>query len=437
MDLIRLGPPGDTSYLPDTMIEGYSSAIWTERFVSPGDFQIKTPYIEKMLALLPEKTLISHRQTREVMMVEDHLIAVNPEGIPELTIVGRSVDSILESRYVEGPYNKRRKMAKVYSNTGAALVLVWNVTRNGSGNDVTRQLSGEDNDGDPHTWNTKDQIPNVSVSDSVANTDPVKRKWLREGMLYPQLIKFLNMGDAGIRTIRPPTDSEQQVSVRVNKNPAEGNFGDIVRTEVTNVTSLRFDIFDGLDRSHTQSANPKVIFNTLRGDILNAQNLWSIRDWKNACEVAASIQVPDVYRSGQSGYTGWDRRVMMYDAGEPDFGMERPEQPGRNASNAEWDAYEAKLAKWKNKRDAANEEFKEDSQDEALRELNKFRKLKVFTGDISTETPYKYKEHYNLGDIVSLKGKYGQIERMLVSEYVRTEDFEGDRGYPGLTLVDE
>lgn len=411
--------------------------IWTERFLSPGEFQLKTPYIEEMLEILPEKTLISHRQTKEVMMVEDHMIADNQEGIPELTVIGRSVDSILESRYVEGPYNKRRKMAKVYSNAGAALVLVWNVTVNDSGNDVTRQLSGEDNDGDPYTWNTKDPIPNVSVSDSVADPDPVKRKWLREGMLYPQLIKFLNMGDLGIRTIRPPTASEQQVRVRNQKNPSEGAFGDIVRTEVLNVNSLRFDVFSGLDRSHSQTTNPKVIFNTLRGDILNAQNLWSIRDWKTACEVAASINVPDVYRAGQSGYTGWDRRVMMYDAGEPDFGMDRPEQPAHNASDAAWDAYEAKLAKWKNKRDAANAEFLEDSQDEALRELNKFRKLKVFTGDISTETPYLYNVHYGLGDIVSLKGKYDQVTKMLVSEYVRTDDLEGDRGYPGLSMLED
>jgi hypothetical protein len=89
---------------------------------------------------------------------------------------------------------------------------------------------------------------------------------------------------------------------------------------------------------------------------------------------------------------------------------------------------------WRNKRNAIAEEFKIDNADDALRALKRQRRVSMFTGNISPMAPYQFKRDYNLGDLVTLYGDYGQVEIMMVNEYIRTEDAEGDRGYPGLTL---
>ncbi len=53
-------------------------------------------------------------------------------------------------------------------------------------------------------------------------------------------------------------------------------------------------------------------------------------------------------------------------------------------------------------------------------------------GQISEESPFKLGRDYYLGDRVTLLGQYDFAQSMRVSEYIRTEDADGDRGYPGL-----
>lgn len=419
MDVVRLD---SSSYIPDDLIEGYDSMIWTERFQTHSSFEMQTPLVQETLNLLPEGTFISTLQSEVVMEVETRNIKEDDEGRRVLVVSGREVTSILDSRHVEAPYGKRRKMAKKYSPTGAAAVLIWNVIDNHANKDVTRS-----ND---FPWTSKDKVPNVSVSDSVPVDGTLRNWWLEQGPLWPQLEKIMLDGDLGLRTIRPESGPMTRIAIE----SALANRGDIIRTVITDVTSLRFDIYKGLDRSHLQSANPKVGFNYIQGHIENDEYLFSKQDLKTACEVMTGVGGDDVYRSGDSGLTGWARRVMSYDGGEPEYPKEKPTYPGKNATNADQTKYEDDLAEWQDKKAEVDAEFLADVQDDALRALKKQRRIKLFSGDISPLAPYVYGTHYKLGDFVTLYGDYNQTERMVVSEYVRTEDAEGDRGYPGLIL---
>lgn len=400
MEIVRLGVAYSTDYVPDLVVENLSEIVWTERFLEPGEFEFKTPNIEETLAILPEMTLVSHRETADVMMVETHEIQTDENGNHLLSIRGRSVDAFLEHRHVESSYGKKRKMAKNYSPRGAAAVLLWNAIDNPSEFDVTRDGS--------YPVPGRDQIPNVMVTDS-ANGDDSRRWWLEEGPLYPQLIDILTRYDIGLRIIRP--SGTNGTRVKVLTSPAER--GNIERTYVTNITALRFDLFQGIDRSHLQSGNERVAFNTLHGDILSANYLFSVQNFKTACEIMSGAGGSDQYRNNtEQNYTGWRRRVMSHDAGEPEY----PD----GATNAQ--------------KSNINDEFRADAETDALRALKRNRRVKIISGDISPQAPYQYKVHYNLGDTVSLFGDYGQVAAMVVSEYIRTQDADGDRGYPGLVV---
>lgn len=427
MDIIRLGDPYSSAYTPDaSVIEGYSSMIWTERYRDPGEFEMVTTRIEETMDLLPEMTLISHRDTDEVMMVESHLIETDDDDLETLRVKGRTVDSFLENRFVESKYGKKRKLRKNYVAAGAAQLLVWQAVDNASGKDVTRE--------DDFSWNTKDVIPNVMVSDNVSDYGESRRWWVQEGLLYPQLMNILVRGDLGIRVLRPNGPYESSGITRVSVATALGTRGDITRDLISTTGTLRFDIYQGKDRSHTQSDRPVVGFNYIRDEIENGQYLFSIKDFKTACEIMSGKGGPDVYRNEtQQAYTGFRRRVMGFDAGEPEE-PDKPTYPGKNASNAEQTLYDTKLAEWQDKVEEITEEFLEDAEKDALRGLKKAPRVYVFSGDISPLADYTYKTHYDLGDTVTLYGKYGQTERMIVSEYVRTDDAEGDSGYPGLMM---
>lgn len=436
MDLIKLAPttpnnPQDPNptlpYYADVIIDGWSSLIWTERFQEPGEFELRTKMVERGMEELLEGTLLGLVQSDDVMIVEDRKISQDSNGHFELVVSGRSADSILMYRHIEAKYGKKRKMARKYSPRGAAAVLIWNAVDNPSGNDVTRE--------DDYTWNTKDVIPFVSVTDSAPAGATNRDWWLREGPLYPQLQKILRRGDLGLRMIRPNgTGSGTSISVATNL----ADRGTITRTPRTNMTSLRFDIFKGIDRSHTQTDNPVVAFYSSLGHLDSQNYFFSTRDYATACEIMSSVSVTDFYRNdAQKELTGWNRKVLSFDAGEPDL-PDPPEDPGKNATKAQNDKYDADMAAWKNKVANIKDEFRNDATDDARTYMKEHKRVSLFEGDVSPLAPYKYRRDYFLGDTVTLYGDYRQTERMIVTEYVMTENTEeGERGYPGFTLFDE
>ncbi len=167
-----------TNFVPDELIEDCSSKIWTERYQDPGEFELKTNQVNKLLKLLPEMSLITHRETKEVMYVETHSIGLDSNGFPELTIKGRSLAAFLENRYLEGPYPKKKyKMAKDYTAVQAAIVLLWNCLINPSDRDVTRA--------GPWTRSPLDKIPDTVVTNSTNVTGTSKKRWLEGGEMQP------------------------------------------------------------------------------------------------------------------------------------------------------------------------------------------------------------------------------------------------------------
>lgn len=456
MDIIRLGLPYTTNYKADELVEGLKSAIWTERFAGNSEFEFHTYDIDNTMALLPEDTLISHTDTNEVMMVEDHLITYD-ESLRkyDLKITGRSLAMFpMDHRFVEGPYQKKRQMVKNYTPVGALAVLLYNVVDNDSGFDVTRKDLKKVYNGDPdngaasvalvettYPWNTKDKIPNVSVTDSVVAAGDNQDWWVTEGQLGPQFLDILNKNNLGLRIIRPNGTSGKIVTVG---DTGYADIGDITRTQTDNIGSLRFDIYDGLDRSISQSDNPQVVFSVGRGDVDKPQYLFSVKEFKTAIEVMSDPSGDDVYRTDtQKAWTGLQRRVGSFDGGKPDIPdePERPDPPGANATSAEKKKYDRQLERWKQnhddwKLDKADilAKFALDNQNKGARMLHKQRKVYQFSGGANSETPYNYKEHYNLGDRVTIQGDYGLVQDMIVAEHVRTQDATGESEYPGLTL---
>jgi hypothetical protein len=446
MDVVRLGPAYNTAYIPDELVEGYSSCIWTERFAAPGEFEIKTPHINAMRTLLPEDTLISHLDTREVMMVENHVIEVNDEGVPELVITGRDLKTWLEHRYVESKYQKKRKMRRNYTAVDGLAVLAWQAFVNGTGKDVTRGDPNPWDDTDAsdtdYPWTTYDVLPNVVITDSVPvdGSGVAKRWWLTEGLLGPQFWVFMNKYKLGIRALRPQQGAGSKQVITVDHTPLADR-GKVSKVSTDISVKMAFDLYKGLNRSEDQSTNPVVSFSTLQGDLGSPQYLWSKKDYKTVIEIISGVGIGDQTRPGEGALTGWKRKVDQLDAGTPDIPTEpeRPKDPRKNATNAEvnaWkddiDAWKIKHGKWVTRKNSIISEFTADVKDDASNLLDLRRPVRVMTGDISTLTPFQYKVHYDLGDKVTTHGDYGMVENMIVSEYIRTDDQDGDRGYPGL-----
>lgn len=409
MDVLRLDR---SSYLPDKLIEGYESMIWTERFLPSGDFQMKTTLVDETVKLLPEMSLISLRDTKEVMYVTTHDYSYNSDGYFEVTIKGKSVDTFVQHRTLEGPYKKKYKMARNYTRAEASAILLWNSLVNPTENDVTRA--------GPWTRSTLDTIPNFAISDSSTVGSGSKRKWLTGGQVYPQLIDFLGKNHLGIRTIRPDSGPAKIVSVSTNDK------GIISYNTVTNTTKMRLDLYNGVDRSRNQQTRNRIIFHQMSDHVVDPKYLRSIETHATMAFVVSSVGIIYVYRNRPRDKVlgGWDRRVVWVDGGEPET----------EDTDVDDDLTKAQI---RNRNAAIRAEFKEDLPEAGEIALENNDRTNLFEGQISENVAYKYNRDYFLGDQVTLMGEYGPPETMFVAEYTRTEDKEGDRGFPGLVVVGE
>lgn len=416
------------NFIPDLYIEGgehgYTSMIWTERYNTDGEFELKTPLVDWTKNNLPEGSLITHRETNETMMVETHSIGRDSDGAAELTVTGRALTAFTNFRHLEGPYPKKKyKMSKLYSTKEAALILLWNSLVNPTTHDVTRA--------GPWERDILDTVPDSVVTDSTTKSRTPKKRWLTGGQMGPQLNALLVQGNIGFRTIRPNTGPARRVSVSTDDK------GGITYTNDSYIPNLRWDLYDGVDRRYVTGNSTEVIFSYAAGHVDEPSYLWSISNYMTMAFVISGAGVRQYWRDRASEKTlgGLDRRVVWVDGGTIDLAdIPSADDQKDNETDAE---FRARVRAVKAQNTADKEEFKDNLDDMGEQNLDKTDKTHIMDGKISPDCPYEYgpDKHYYLGDTVSLLGEYGFNQPMRVAEYVRTDDAEGDRGYPGLVEV--
>jgi len=269
MDIFKLTP----TYYPSTTFKRKKedTIIWTERFLEAGDFLIKTVDDTSIINTFPKGTLVSHTDTKEVMMVETHHISRDKDKKIITEVSGRSVesfaenrvtrwtnlplyDSVTEEQYVE-------TIAAMPAETIAQDLLRWAL-----------QNGYADSD---------DEISNLIITSSIRVLDSPLEQVIQRGDVYSRVLELLRVSNAGIKTVRP--------------NGAQ--------------TTLNFVIHDGLDKTNS------VVFSTQNGDLEDAEYLWSIRNLKNYAQVSTHIDSRlHRHRALGSDVFGWNRRIMYVEA---------------------------------------------------------------------------------------------------------------------------
>jgi len=402
MDVLRLN---DTSYLPDELVEGYSSMIWTERHTGHGEFQLHTPLIQKTKELIPEGSLLTLLDSPEIMEVETHSISVNDDGEQELKITGRTFDKLFLDRIIlGGNHTQEWPTSQMYRSNELVSALIWNAVSNPTGkNPLSKGMGAE----------LLDRIANIVITDSSALSEDPTMWWVKPGPLQEFLDDVLAISGLGIRTIRPTNVGGAVVSFDVSDTT---NYGKYSKTSHSPVTEVQFNVYQGADRTRYSSTNEPVVFHYASGHIDSPEYLFSSKDIKNIAYVTSSIggvfvhkmdgdfwwtpgtQAPPVNPSGRA------RKMLWVDGGSI-------------GSDEDFATFINALAQ------------------KGMAELAKHNRQILFDGAISPLSPHKYGVHYFLGDTVTLSAEYGFEQDMMVAEYVRTDDETGDQGFPTLILA--
>lgn len=382
MDIIRFPEShGSTLNLQNaSLVEGWDSVTWIERYRDSGEFTIKADASSHILAGLPIDSLISHTNTPEIMVVESHHIESQGDGeVDKVTITGRSFETFLEQRVVgvnnnwstttfpvpdyildaERSWIQAEKLINDHIHAGSALV--------DPDNGITNVLAVMSNE--------LRARPLTSFE---------RARSIKRGDVYSRLMEILADDSLGLRSSRPCSASVINELEGVPEN------------------TLALEVHQGIDRSRS------VAFSSAYGDIDSADYLRTSKKLKNAVLVSGRWVETVVF---DDSITGIDRRWLHIDASDID-------QQYSGVPTGSDLSFTLSLMRSRGR--------------QALSSRND---VEISNVEIDTHFErYKYRADYQVGDLVGVAGEYNSSAVMRVIEHVEIEDDDGESGYPTLAL---
>lgn len=263
----------------ETVIDRFTSLIWTERFSAFGDFQLVIQSNVQSRNLLQEGEMLAINGSDRIMVIETVEDKDDSDGRSLLTLTGRSLEAVMQLRV-----NSSTLFA---SATGGPP----NVNTTGTPGEIARYQF------DSYCRNNT-SFPQENIP------------FITDGSLYPA------------STITEP-DMTITMSVDINNvYDAIKNLCDIYGLGFrlyrgADDSKLYFDVYSGNDLTTAQTALPSVIFSPDLDNLTDAAQLSSIENYKNVAYVLAPNGSRIVYPEGvDPSISGFDRRVMFVDASD-------------------------------------------------------------------------------------------------------------------------
>jgi len=285
MDIFRFNFEGDPTELDfGEYINGITSVVWTERYAEAGEFEIQAPLSSNIRDDLPIGCLISHTDTNDVMIVENHEIKEQENAESIVIVTGRGLETILEQRQV-GYYLAPNSWFIIEYLLAADIVC----------NQIVKLINDHI---DPAT-STADNYNGFRARTYLTEGTSAERA-IEKGDIYKRATELLPIDDLGLKVVRSSTEAG------------------------TNWYNTDFVIHQGEDK------RDRVIFSWKSGDLEATNYLFSHKKKKNAFLVMGRYIWLYVF---DTNITGYYRRQALVDASDIDGGYQADEitDPIRNS----------------------------------------------------------------------------------------------------------
>lgn len=277
MDIFKFNNPNHPLKMEDgEILNGFESKLWIERYNETGEFSLRAKTSTGMKTKLPIGSFISHIDTTEVMVVENHEISDGHSRNSDIIISGRGFESFFENRIVGS--NQSFPVVGPLSD----FILAPDYTWIQAIDLVARHVL------DGFLINDDNAIPWMQLTYTVPGVGEAIQRLIKRGSLYSRLLELLAVDNLGIKVVRP------------------GEW------EATELLTIVFHV--GTDRTN------EIIFSHDAGEIETADYLWSIKKLKNAALVSGRwietvVLGPEVEIN---------RRMMFIDASDIDNAYSEP-----------------------------------------------------------------------------------------------------------------
>ena len=377
------------------IVDNFESLIWSERYYGDGDFELVVPLSMDVIEKIPMGIFLGTSTSNEIMIAETVQIEDR-----KVNIKGISLLSWLNNRFIRN--SKLHKIRDWQIEDKVPEEILWMMV-NAS---INPEFLTSENTDIHENYLSKLVIPELGLHNYPDFTvDPVTVT-VSFGPLYDELQKVAMAYGVGM-----------QILLETNLDP-------------TAEFPLGFRTYRGLDKTSSQNENPIVRFSPSLDSLTNIKELQSQSAYKTIAfafapsldettdlgdpslgEHNAGIAFP-VGMGHVDEYTGFDCRAIQVFADDVS-GFPLP------ISNRQIRSLIKILST------------------AAKKQLADATIVKAVDGEIVSTDMFQYGRDYSLGDLVEIEGNSGVIKKALVTEYIRVQDMEGERGYPTVTVVED
>ena len=340
----------NSKFSPEHIIDIYESLIWTIRYDSYGDFELTVPAKEQYISILKRGSYISISESDRVMIVEDMRITSDSEDGNKLIVAGRSLESVLERR------------------------IIWGMQQVTGSVDVC--------------------IKNILDANIVSPSDP-NRKISNFTYRFPD--------DAYIKSCKLDAQfTGVNLYVAVSSMCIEFGLGFKI---LLDGEKLVFELFNGADRSYSQTANPYVIFSPKFENLSNGSYVENSSDYKNAVLVGGTGEGADRVYLGIGEDSGLERRELFVDARD----IVPYDEEGQVLDP---ELYILQL------------------YTRGYDKLQEYKSEVLFEGNAGNSDIFTYQRDFFIGDIVQIEDEFGHSATARISEWIVSDDSSGLYAYP-------
>ena len=250
-----------------SVVENFSSFVWTDRYYSAGDFELYVPPTIRVLTQYIPDYYVVRPDSEHVMIIDSVLLEEDDDGY-SYKISGESLESILKRR------------------------ILWTDTT----------LSG----------NLQDAIETL-LNGSIISPSIADRKI--------DNFVFVKSEDEAITSLtieEAEYSKDETIYDIIEKNCQEFEIG--FKVTLTSDNKFAFTLYKGVDRSYDQTAVPYVIFSPAFDNLTSSSFLKSYTDYKNVALVTGTSTDSEGESTDLSTVvgeaSGLDRRETHIDAGD-------------------------------------------------------------------------------------------------------------------------
>lgn len=365
-----------------SIIDTYESAIWTERYLEPGDFELYIPINNTIPSSISIGKYLIQKDSELAMIIESIKIQTEIDDSNKLIVTGRSLESILDRRIL---WNKMVFNGAISLQNAVKKILTKNII-------------------DPSASARK--ISNFVFSESSDSSIT---------SLY--LEAEYNQGDNLLDVITDICETKK-IGFKVILD--------------LDTKQFIFSLYAGKNRANREKPKSYVEFSSKMENLLNTDYTDNIVPFKNVTLVEGpEEEEEDPAGDGQilekrerqvvGSASGLNRREIYTDASS----VKRKETITYDDGTTE----EIELS---------DAEFKANLIQKGKETLSENKREEKYESEVDYTGTFKYGKHYKLGDIVQIINEYGFTGQSRVTEYIFSDSTsDGLKCYPKFEMIDE